>query len=37
MRKCVGEGVGSLLTCEEKWGDDVKEVRKDVGVGKSVG
>ena len=31
----VGEGVGSLFACGEKWGDDVGEVRKD--VGKSVG
>ena len=37
-KKClgVGEGVGSLLRSGEKWGDDVREVRKDVGVGRSV-
>ena len=33
----VGEGVGSLLGCGEKWGDDVGEVRKDVGGRKKCG
>ena len=33
----VGEGVGNLLRCGEKWWDDEKKVRKDVGVGEKCG
>ena len=33
----VGEEVGSLLGSGEKWDDDVGEVRKYAGVGRSVG